>query len=163
MLEKKTRASFVGLDPVLTPEEKAKFERDYELTADAQKTCGQIILAIMDKKKISPLRATQLTGLNQSVFRKLKDPKCTIPKPLVVSIGVGFGLDVHLTEYILESNGMCFNTNERLDKAYISLIEEHKGKDIETCNAILRDFGGIEEKHFLGAHERGLYKPRKKP
>lgn len=154
-------ASFVNPNPFLTEEQKKQFDENYELTADAQKTCGQIILAIMDKKGISSFRATQLTGLNRSVFRKLKDPAAYISMPLVISISIGFGLDVHLTEYILESNRMCFNTNHRLDKAYIHLIEEHKGKSIEDCNAILRDLG-IEEKDFLGAHGRGAYKPRNK-
>lgn len=154
-------AKYISNQPFLTEEEKSEFERQYQLTANVQKTYAQIILEIMLKMGIGAKEAEELTGLNRNLFHHLDELGGSILKRFVISIGVGFELDVHSTEYILESCGMRFNVNDRLDRAYIHLLEEHKGKDIETCNAILRDLG-VEGKDMLGELERGIYTPRKK-
>lgn len=154
-------AKFISQKTILTEEQKAEFEREYQLTSDAQSTYGQIVLRIIAKMGIDAKKAEELTGLNRNLFHHLDEPGGLILKRFVISIGVGFELDVHSTEYILESCGMRFNVNDRLDRAYIHLLEEHKGKDIETCNAILRDLG-VEGKDMLGELERGSYTPRKK-
>jgi hypothetical protein len=154
-------AKYIDNEPILTEKQKAEFEEKYQLTSDAQSTYGQIVLRIMDKMGIDAKEAEKLTGLNRNLFNHLEEPGGSIKKRFVVSIGIGFQLDVHSTEYILESCGMRFNVNDRLDRAYIHLLEEHKGKDIETCNAILRDLG-VEGKDMLGELERGSYTPRKK-
>lgn len=154
-------AKYISNQPFLTEEEKSEFERQYQLTANVQKTYSQIILEIMLKMGIGAKEAEELTGLNRNLFHHLDELGGSILKRFVISIGVGFELDVYSTEYILESCGMRFNVNDRLDRAYIHLLEEHKGKDIETCNAILRDLG-VEGKDMLGELERGSYTPRKK-
>ena len=154
-------AKYISNQPFLTEEEKSEFERQYQLTANVQQTYAQIILEIMMKMGIGAKEAEELTGLNRNLFHHLDELGGSILKRFVISIGVGFELDVHSTEYILESCGMRFNVNDRLDRAYIHLLEEHKGKDIETCNAILRDLG-VEGKDMLGELERGIYTPRKK-
>lgn len=146
---------------VLTEAEKAKFEEEYNLTSDAQKTYGQIIAGIMKKKEIDAKKAEELTRLNRKLFKNLDEPGGSIKKRFVVSIAVGFGLDVHMTEYILESCGMRFNTNDRLDKAYIYIIENYKGCSIDDCNGILRDLG-VDGDDMLGELERGSYKKRSK-
>jgi len=145
-------------EAVLTEEQKAEFDRKYAITSDSQKTYGQILLGIMDKLKIDEKDAEELTGLNYKYFYRnvLEKPDGKIEKRFVVSIGVGFGFDSHITEYILESCGLKFNTNDRVDKAYIYLLEEHKDKDWVTCNIILSELG-IDKKHYLGSHERGSY------
>lgn len=154
-------AKYISNQPFLTEKEKSEFERQYQLTANVQKTYAQIILEIMMEMGIGAKEAEELTGLNRNLFHHLDELGGSILKRFVISIGVGFELDVHSTEYILESCGMRFNVNDRLDRAYIHLLEEHKGKDIETCNAILRDLG-VEGKDMLGELERGSYTPRKK-
>lgn len=153
-------AKYIANGNVLTDKQKEDFESKYELTSDEQKTYGQIVLRLMEKMKIDSKKAEELTGLNRNLFNHLDEPGGTILKRFVVSIGVGFGLDVHSTEYILESGGMRFNVNDRLDKAYIHLLEEHKGKDIDTCNAILRDLG-VAGKDMLGELERGANTSKK--
>ncbi len=154
-------AKFISTEPILTEKQKAAFEREYQLTSDAQKTYGQIITGLFAKMGIDAKKAEELTGLNRNLFNNLEKSDGVILKRFVISIGIGFELDVHSTEYMLESCGMRFNVNDRLDRAYIHLLEEHKGKDIETCNAILRDLG-VEGKDMLGELERGSYTPRKK-
>lgn len=137
---------------VLTDDEKKKFEKEYELISDAQKTYMEIVLGIMQKMGIDEDTAASLTCLNKKVFTNLKKAEkvdSRVDKRIVVSIAVGFGLNVHVTEYILESCGQRFNTNERLDMAYIYLLEKCKGKTIEECNGILRDLG-IEGRYMLG-------------
>lgn len=147
-------AKYIAQRAILTDEQKAEFERKYELTSDEQKTYGQVVLGIMAKMGIDSKKAGELTGLNKRLFDHLDEPGGSIQKRFVISIGVGFGLDVHSTEYILESCGMRFNVNDRLDKAYIHILEGHKDKDIDTCNAILRDLS-IDGKDMLGELERG--------
>ncbi len=154
-------AKYVSEEPILTEQQKAEFEKKYQLTSDAQKTYGQVVLGIMAKMNIDAKKAEELTGLNRNLFNNLDKPGGIILKRFVISISIGFGLDVHSTEYILESCGMRFNINNRLDRAYIYLIEEHKGKDIEACNAILKELG-VNGKDLLGELERGQYQPRKK-
>ncbi|MBA9085096.1 hypothetical protein FHR92_001558 [Fontibacillus solani] len=154
-------AKYINNKPILTEKQKAEFEEKYQLTSDTQKTYGQVISGIMAKMKIDAKKAEELTGLNRNLFTHLDEPGGSILKRFVISIGVGFGLDVHTTEYILESCGMRFNVNDRLDRAYIHLLEEHKEKDIEACNAILRDLG-VDGKDMLGELERGAYSPRRK-
>ncbi|MDD4564404.1 MAG: hypothetical protein PHE79_02875 [Eubacteriales bacterium] len=153
-------AKYISSKNFLTDKQKAEFERKYELTSDVQKTYGQIILGIMAKMGIDAKKAEELTGLNRTLFNNLEKPDGVILKRFIISISIGFGLDVHSTEYILESCGMRFNVNDRLDRAYIHLIEEHKGKDIETCNAILKELG-VKGKDMLGELERGEYKKKK--
>lgn len=147
-------AKYIANGSVLTDDQKKEFEEKYELTSDEQKTYGQIVLRLMEKKKLNSKKAGELTGLNKRLFDHLDEPGGSIQKRFVVSIGVGFGLDCKATEYLLESCGMRFNLNDRVDKAYIHLLEEHKGEDIDTCNAILRDLN-IEGKDMLGELERG--------
>ena len=159
--------SLINDEVVLTSEQIAKFERDYKITANMQKTCGQIIYGIIEEMGLKSTRKTKygidvkkvsdLTGLNNNIIYLLKNPDCRLEKSHVVSFAMGLGLDVHATAYILQANGMTFNTNDRTDKAYVTLIEQHKGTSIEDCNAILRDLGITQERHYLGSKERGEY------
>ncbi|MDR0325083.1 MAG: hypothetical protein LBI19_03185 [Oscillospiraceae bacterium] len=150
--------SYISSEIVLTPEQKAKFEKDYQLTADMQKTGGQVIIGIIKKLNMTEARLRGLAGLNRGV--RFDYTEGVVQKRFIISVIMALGLNVHAAAYILQANGMTFNTNDRTDRAYIYLIEEHKGKDIETCNAILRDLG-VETKYFLGSQERGAYRLRK--
>lgn len=154
-------AKYISRDRILSKEEQAKFDQEFNITSDTQKTYGQIIAGIMEKKGIDNYKAAELTGLNKQLFLNLDKPGGKIEKRFVVSIAVGFGLDVHTTEYLLESCGMRFNVSDRLDKAYITLIEKYKGRDIEDCNAILRDLG-IEGKYMLGELQGPPHKTHKR-
>ncbi len=157
----KLKAKYYSSDPVLTDEQKKDFELKYSWTADAQKTYGQILQDIMDRKNITPKIAEDLTGLKKQLFLNLNKPDGSILKRFVVSIGVGFELDVHTTEYLLESCGQRFNVNDRIDRAYIYLLEEHKGRGIYVCNTILKELG-IPENRMLGELERGEYNSKGK-
>lgn len=156
----KTNAKYICGYPILSKGEIEEFEEEYNLTSDAQKTYGQIIKRIMEKKGLNAAKASELTGLNQALFYNLDKPGGSIQKRFVVSIAVAFSLDVHITEYILESCGMRFNVNDRLDKAYIYIIENYKGLSIEEYNGILRDLG-VKGKDMLGELERGIYRKHK--
>jgi len=159
--------SLINDEIILTPEQIAKFERDYKITANMQKTCGQIIYGIVEEMGLIPKRKTKygidvkkvsdMTGLNPNIIYLLKNPDCRLEKSHVVSFALGLGLDVHATAYILQANGMTFNTNSRIDKAYVTLIEQYKGKEIEDYNAMLRDLGITDPRHYLGSKERGEY------
>lgn len=148
-------AKYISGEPILTEEQKEKFREYYNLTSDSQETYGQVLLRIMKKGEISPAKAERLTGLNRSLFseEKLKQPGGSVLKRFVVSIGVGFNLDVHLTEYLLELCGMKFNESNYVDKAYIYVLEECKEKNIKECNTILKELG-VTGKDLLGELER---------
>ena len=148
---------------VLTEEEKRAFDKEFAEASASQASYEEIVIKLMKSKGIDTLEAAALTGLNENLFKNLSKPGGTIQKRFVVSIGVGFQLDVHLTEYILESCGMRFCESSRLDKAYIYVLQNCKGKGIDECNGVLRDLG-IEGKDMLGSLTRndGKYKKRTK-
>lgn len=152
-------ASYIRKDPVLTEAQKEAFAKEFEETSDSQVTYEQILVRLMKNKGIGTKEAADLTGLNETLFKNLGKPEGNILKRFVISIAVGFQLDVHLTEYILESCGMRFQESSKVDKAYIYLLENCKGQDITYCNSVLRDLG-IPDKDMLGELTRnsGKYK-----
>lgn len=147
--------------PVLTAEQRAAFDKEFTETSDSQPLYEEIVAKLMKRKRLNEKDAAALTGLNESLFLGLDKPDGKIEKRFVVSIGVGFQLGVHLTQYILESAGMKFRQTDRLDKAYMYILENCKGKDIPYCNGVLRDLG-IEEKYMLGELTKGPYRKRAK-
>lgn len=146
---------------ILTSEQKAAFDEEFAETSESQASYEQIVSRLMEKKKLNAREASELTGLNEILFKNLNKPGGRIQKRFIISIAVGFKLDVHLTEYILESCGMTFCESSRVDKAYIYLLESCKGRDISECNAILRDLG-IDGKDMLGELSRCGGEYRKK-
>lgn len=147
-------ARFIEKGPVLTAAEKKAFNQEFAETSDSQATYEQIVSGLMEKKGLTADQAAALTGLNETLFKNLDKPGGNIMKRFVISIAVGFQLDVHLTEYILESCGMRFQESSKVDKAYIYLLEDCKGKSIEYCNAVLRDLG-IDGYYMLGELKKG--------
>lgn len=158
-MKKGYTATFIEKGSVLTDAQKKAFNQEFAETSDSQATYEQIVSGLMKKKGVDTCQASELTGLNETLFKNLDRPGGNILKRFVISIAVGFQLDVHLTEYILESCGMRFQESNKVDKAYIYLLENCKGKGIEYCNAVLRDLG-IEGKDMLGELTRngGGYK-----
>lgn len=160
-MKKEMEAKYIDTDIMLTEEQKKAFEHAFDLTSDGQKTYGQIVAGIMKKLNIDEKEAAERTRLNKSLFTHLDEPGGSVQKRFIVSIAVGFGLDVHMAEYMLEACGMRFCSYNRVDKAYIHIIENYKGEDIETCNGVLKELG-VEGKDMLGELERGSYKKRLK-
>jgi len=146
---------------ILTEEQKQAFNKEFVETSECQVSYEQIVGGLMKKKNIDAKEASLLTGLNENLFKNLDKAGGKVQKRFIISIAVGFRLDVHLTEYMLESCGMTFCESSKVDKAYIYLIENHKGESIEDCNGILRDLG-IEGKDMLGELTRGSYKTKVK-
>ena len=153
-------------DKILTPEEVKQFYYKYEITEGMQKTCGEMIFEIAEKKGLTSEKKagygidvktiSELTGLNERIIYLLKNPDCRLTKAHVVSFAIGLGINTTGTRILLDINGMVFNPSSTVDQAYTELLENHQGKSIADCNAILRDLG-IDEKHFLGSYERGEY------
>lgn len=154
-------AKYIELDPILSDNQREDFDKEFAETSGSQASYEEIVLRLMKAKGLDADTASKLTGLNASLFKNLKKPDGKIQKRFVISIAVGFQLDVHLTEYILESGGMRFQESSKLDKAYIYILENCKGKDIEYCNGVLRDLG-VEGKDMLGELSRGQYAKRPK-
>lgn len=146
---------------ILTEEQKQAFDKEFLETSDSQRSYEKILLNLMKKKDLSVQKASELTGLNEILFKNLNKTGGRIQKRFIISIAVGFKLDVHLTEYILESCGMTFCESNKVDKAYIYLLESCKDRDISECNAILRDLG-IDGKDMLGELSRCGGEYRKK-
>lgn len=145
---------------ILTEEQKQAFDKEFAETSESQASYEQIVIKLMEKKDLDTKEASKLTGLNESLFKNLNKPGGNILKRFIISIAVGFKLDVHLTEYILESCGMTFCESNKVDKAYIYLLESCKDRDIWECNVILRDLG-IDGKDMLGELTRCEGKYRK--
>lgn len=153
----------INEDRGVTEAERKEFEEMYKIAENAQMTYGEIVLRLMEKLDISIKEAAEKTGLPESAFNNLLDPeKTSIPKRYVVSIAVGFGLNLHLAEYLLEAASMKFNTNDFTDCAYAYIIQNHAKEPIEDCNAILKGLGVSGDK-LLGELMRcgGVYNKSK--
>ncbi len=161
-MKKELEAKYIDKSITLTAEQRETFEKAFDLSSDGQKTYGQIVAGIMKKQKISVGEMAEKTKLNKSLFTHLDEPGGCVQKRFIVSIAVALELDVHMAEYMLEACGMCFCSYNRVDKAYIHIIENHKGSDVETCNGILKELG-VESKYMLGELERGSYKKKAQP
>jgi len=78
-------AEYVSEKIILTPDDIADFEREYEINSDIQKNCGAIVLGVMEKvvknimeqdgltKTQATVKAKKLTKLHKDVFSKLKN------------------------------------------------------------------------------------------
>lgn len=152
---------YISNDPILTKKEIEEFNQHYAMLCGVAASYGEIIQELMKRKNIDPKKAEFLTGLNYVQFKNLDKPGGAIQKRFVISVAIGFELDFDITECILKSCGLCLNSNDRVDRAYIYILENHKGRDIDECNMVLSQLG-VPGNAMLGELERGEYTKHKK-
>ena len=98
-------------------------------------------------------RKTELCPNMLSRLRKHVNEKNIPQKNTLISVSVGYDLDLMTTQSLLHSLGLGFNRYSKREYAYSFLLTRCRGKDIIQCNEILEKLE-IEEKHRLGAMAR---------
>ena len=75
----------------------------------------------------------------------------------LISVCVGYNLDIILAQDLLKSLGLGFNPHKKRDYAYTFLLTRCRGKNIFECNEILKELG-IKESDYLGSRPRNAKK-----
>lgn len=96
------------------------------------------------------------THLSENMLYRLKkqvDEKDPPQRNTLVSVCVGYNLDLMMTQALLYSLGLGFNRFSKCDYAYTFLLTRCRDKSIDECNEILEELG-IEEKCWLGSYAK---------
>ena len=65
---------------ILTSEQKAAFDEEFAETSESQASYEQIVSRLMEKKRLNAQEASELTGLNEILFKNLDKPGGRIQK-----------------------------------------------------------------------------------
>lgn len=134
-------------------EMKKQFDSDLEQSQKVSKSFQAMILDILGNENGKDF--SDRTGLNPNMLTRFKyyinknDP----PKMYsLISVCVGYNVDLMTTECLLHSLGLGFNRQNKRDYAYSYLLTSCRGKNIYEANEILL-YLGIEKKYCLGSHD----------
>ena len=131
-----------------------KFENDLKNSQRYTESFRELINKILGNDTY--LDFISKTDLSANMFYRIKqrveknDPP---QRSTLISICVGYDLDLIVTQVLLDSLGLGFNYQNRRDYAYIFLLTQCRGKEIKECNEILKALN-IEEKYWLGQYAR---------
>lgn len=133
---------------------KRQFERDYQNSTKYNKSFGELIAEIFENDTYMDF--VSKTGLSPNMFYRLKKQVSEKDQPqrnTLISVCIGYDLDIMMTQSLLYSLGLDFNRHSKRDYAYTLLLTRCRGKDIDECNEILKNLG-IEKKYWLGVYAR---------
>lgn len=133
---------------------RTQFNNDFERYNKHIKSFDTIIAEILKDERQSEF--VEKTHLSENMFYRIKhcvDKKDPPKRNTLMSIAVGYNLDLPLTEALLDSLGLSFILSNQRDYAYQFLLTRCRGKNIDECNEILKHLN-IEEKYWLGAYAR---------
>lgn len=133
---------------------KKRFEEDFKNAQCYAESFRELINKVLGNDTY--LDFVSKTDLSESMFYRIKNRAEKNDPPqrsTLISICIGYELDLAITQYLLHSLGLDFNLQNRRDYAYIFLLTQCRGKEIEECNEILKALG-IEEKYLLGQYAR---------
>lgn len=131
-----------------------QFQRDFENSTKYNKSFSELINEVLEgETEMSFCRKTELCPNMLSRLRKRVNEKNIPQKNTLISVSVGYDLDLMTTQSLLHSLGLGFNRYSKQEYAYSFLLTRCRGKDIIQCNEILENLG-IEEKYRLGAMAR---------
>lgn len=136
-----------------------EFWEDYEKSTKYNKSFSELISEILDGETY--MSFAEKTRLSENMLYRLKkqvDEKDPTQRSTIISVSVGYHLDLMMTQALLYSLGVGFNRFNKRDYAYTFLLTRCRGKSIDECNNILEKLG-IEKKYWLGSYAR---KPRAK-
>lgn len=139
-------------------EEWVKLEReflnDYENSTKYNKSFSELISSVLkDETYMSFANKTQLSENMLYRLKKQVDEKDPPQRSTLISVAVGYNLDLMMTQALLYSLGLGFNRFSKRDYAYTFLLTRCRGKTIDECNEILEKLE-IEEKYWLGSYAK---------
>ena len=117
----------------------------------------QIFMSIRELKK-KGYALKEIGELTTLFYKNQVDEKDPPQRSTLISVSVGYHLDLMMTQALLYSLGLGFNRFSKRDYAYTFLLTRCRGKNIDECNAILEKLG-IEQKYWLGSYAK---RPRTK-
>ena len=131
-----------------------EFMDDYEKSTRYNKPFSQLISEILDGETYSSF--AEKTHLSENMLYRLKkqvDEKDPPQRSTLISVAVGYGLDLMMTQALLYSLGLGFNRFSRRDYAYTFLLTRCRRKRVDECNEILGELG-IEKRYWLGSYAK---------
>lgn len=131
-----------------------QFQNDYDNSTKYNKSFRELINEILQDETY--MSFTSKTGLGQSMFYRLKKQVDENDPPkmnTIISVCVGYNLDLMMAQALLYSLGLGFNRHSKKDYAYSFLLTRCRDKDIDECNDILGKLE-ISQKYWLGEHAR---------
>ncbi len=130
------------------------FHRDFANSTKYNKSFGEMIGEVLEgESDMSFADKTELSANMLYRLRKQVDEKDPPQRNTLISVCIGYNLDLMMTQALLHSLGLDFNRFNKRDYAYSFLLTRCRGKSINECNEILERLG-IEEKYWLGSHAR---------
>ena len=131
-----------------------EFRRDLENSKKINKSFREMIREILkDESDMSFMSRTDLSGNMLYRLRNQVDENDPPQRSTLISVCVGYDIDLMTALSLLDSLGLGFNRHNPRDYAYSFLLTRCRGKDVDECNEILKELG-ISEKYFLGKHAR---------
>lgn len=131
-----------------------EFLNDYEKSTVYNKSFGELISEILECETY--MSFAEKTHLSENMLYRLKkqvDEKDPPQRNTLISVAVGYNLDLMMTQALLYSLGLGFNRFSKRDYAYTFLLTRCRGKTIDECNQILEKLG-IEQKYWLGSYAK---------
>lgn len=133
---------------------KKEFDNDYKKSAKYNKSFSELISDILEGETyMSFADKTQLSENMLYRLRKQIDEKDPPQRSTLVSVSVGYNLDLMMTQALLYSLGLGFNRFSKRDYAYTFLLTRCRGKTVDECNEILKELG-LEQKYWLGSYAK---------
>lgn len=131
-----------------------EFKRDFENSTKYNKSFREQITEILEgETERSFSHKTELSENMLSRLRKQVDEKDPPQRSTLISVCVGYNLDLMMAQSLLYSLGLGFNRFNKRDYAYSFILTRCREKNIFECNEILKELG-VEKKYWLGAHAR---------
>lgn len=131
-----------------------EFKRDYANSTKYNKSFRTLIREILDGE--TDMSFSMKTGLSLNMLSRLRnqvDEKDPPQRSTLISVCVGYDLDLMMAQALLYSLGLGFNRFNKRDYAYSFLLTRCRGKSVEECNEILKE-PRVEERYYLGYHAR---------
>lgn len=141
-----------------TYDEWRKLEKEYQEDLEKSnrhiKSFQQLINEILDGE--TDMSFAHKTNLNPNMLYRLRHSTNAKNPPrlsTIISVCIGYDLNITLAQDLLRSLGLGFNPHKNRDCAYIFLLTRCRGKDIPNCNLILKELG-LKDNELLGASTR---------
>ena len=131
-----------------------QFIKDYQKYSLCNKSFSELITQILDGETY--MSFADKTQLSPNMLYRLKqqvDEKNPPQRNTLISVCIGYHLDLIMAQTLLHSLGLGFNAFNKRDYAYTFLLTRCRDKSIDECNEILKGLG-IEEKYWLGSYAK---------
>lgn len=131
-----------------------EFLRDYDNFSLYNKPFRELIGKVLDGETYMSFASK--THLSENMLYRLKkqvDEKDPPQRSTIISVCVGYNLDIMMAQSLLYSLGLGFNRFSKRDYAYSFLLTRCRGKSVDECNEILKKLG-IESKYWLGSYAK---------